>query len=156
MNGSGKSSLIKLFNRLYDATSGTILLDGIPIRDYRVSDVRRSMAILRQDHTPYPLSIRDNIILGVPERVLNNKVTMEELDKAAEKGGATSFIKKLQNDMDTVLKPSLVPMTCFPSGIVSSLKSIVDERGKKVEISGGESQRLAAYVYLPFSFLSMS
>lgn len=156
MNGSGKSSLIKLFNRLYDTTSGTILLDGIPIRDYRVSDVRRSMAILRQDHTPYPLSIRDNIILGVPERVLNNKVTMEELDKAAEKGGATSFIKKLQNDMDTVLKPSLVPMTCFPSGIVSSLKSIVDERGKKVEISGGESQRLAAYVYLPFSFLSMS
>ena len=146
-NGSGKSSMIKLFNRLYNPTSGTILLDGRPIQDYRLCDIRRGMAILRQDHTPYPLSIRDNIALGLPERGIDDQATAAELESAARLGGASAFIKKLKNGMGTVLRPPAISRTYFPGGSVPSLKAILSDRSKKIEISGGESQRLASYVH---------
>lgn len=115
VNGSGKSSIIKLFNRLYDPSGGTIFLDGTPIQDYRIADVRRAMAVLRQNHIPYPLSIRENIALGLSERRVNDDALLGELEEAADQGGALSFIKKLDKGMDTVLKPVTLTFI-FPMG----------------------------------------
>ena len=143
VNGSGKSSIIKLFNRLYNPSSGEILLDGVPIESYRIADVRRCMAILRQDHTPYPLSLRENIAFGLPNSMDNggNEIMIEE---AAKKGGAFSFITKLRNGMDTVLSPVKISSTHFPGKAVDELKDMIDEKEKNIDISGGENQRLAA------------
>ncbi|KAI5121373.1 hypothetical protein M0805_001186 [Coniferiporia weirii] len=140
VNGSGKSSLIKLFNRLYDPTSGCIFLDGRPISDYRLADIRRTMAILRQDHYPYPVSLRENIALGLPGR----EVTQKEVESAMQKGGATNFISKLDKGLETVLHPVGLSDLFFRDGEIPDLKSMLDGRDKSTEISGGESQRLAA------------
>ncbi|KAF8510974.1 P-loop containing nucleoside triphosphate hydrolase protein [Gautieria morchelliformis] len=67
INGSGKSMLLKLFNRLYDPISGGISIDGTSLSSFVASDVRRSMAMLYQTYTHYPLSIRENISLGLPD-----------------------------------------------------------------------------------------
>ena len=84
VNGSGKSSAIKLFNRLYDPSEGQILVDDLPLPSYKVKDIRRAMAILRQDFSLYPLSVRLNVALGSPE---NENPTKEELAKALKAGG---------------------------------------------------------------------
>ena len=118
-----------------------------PIQDYRLCDIRRGMVILRQDHTPYPLSIRDNIALGLPERGIDDQATVAELKDAARLGGASAFINKLKNGMGTVLRPPAISRTYFPGGSVPSLKAVLSDRSRKIEISGGESQRLAAYVH---------
>ena len=144
VNGSGKSSTIKLFNRLYNPTSGTILLDGVPIQDYRVADVRRCMAVLRQDHTPYPISLRENIALGLPECRIDEEFTDKELKEAARKGGALGFIEKLENGLETILHPVKISDTHFPGDTIDDLKALVEGREKTTDISGGESQRLAA------------
>ncbi|KAH9164213.1 HlyB/MsbA family ABC transporter [Lactarius sanguifluus] len=67
-NGSGKSTILKLVARIYDPTEGTILIDGHDIKTLRLADVRRALAILFQDYTHFPLSVRENIALGDPSR----------------------------------------------------------------------------------------
>ncbi|KAH8114590.1 P-loop containing nucleoside triphosphate hydrolase protein [Phellopilus nigrolimitatus] len=140
VNGSGKSSMIKLFNRLYDPSAGHILLDGIPLANYRLADIRRTMAILRQDHTPYPLTLRENIALGLPGRAISEEVLWD----AARQGGAADFIMKLEKGMETVLHPVKLSTTNFPDETVADLKSLLDEEERTTDISGGERQRLAA------------
>lgn len=140
VNGSGKSSIIKLFNRLYDPSEGQILLDGQPLKSYRLADVRRSMAILRQDHTPYPITLRENVALGLPD----HDALDGELELATREGGAHEFISKLPCGLATVLDPVKIASTHFPGDTVEDLKSIVENMEKTTSISGGESQRLAA------------
>ena len=57
-NGSGKSTILKLVARIYDPTEGEILLDGKDIKTLRLADLRRAMAILFQDYSHFPLSVR--------------------------------------------------------------------------------------------------
>ncbi len=70
-NGSGKSTILKLLSRFYDPTSGpeSILVDGIPISQYRMSDLWRATATLTQDHSLFPLSLGENIGLGYADKV---------------------------------------------------------------------------------------
>lgn len=138
-NGSGKTSLMKLFNRMYDPDRGQILLDGLPLQSYKLSDLRNAMAILRQDHTPYPLSLRENIALGLPR----HETTTLELEDAAQKGGALGFIEKLDNKMETILHPEVLSRTYFPKNPIKELKAIVEGKQRRTNLSGGESQRLA-------------
>ena len=58
MNGSGKSTILKLISRLYDPTEGAILIDDQDIKTFKLADLRRAMAILFQDYTHFPLSVR--------------------------------------------------------------------------------------------------
>ena len=60
-NGSGKSTILKLVARLYDPDEGQILLDGHDIRTLRLADLRRALAILFQDYTHFPLSVRRSV-----------------------------------------------------------------------------------------------
>lgn len=155
VNGSGKSTLIKLFNRLYDPSSGTILLDGLPLQNFVVADVRRSMAILCQDHKPYPVNLGENVSLGLPDTKSNRtankhaknvKKTKEDVEWAVRQGGAHEFIEKLPERLETTLEPVETAFGNFSGDQNKTLKAALEEntKEKSTSISGGESQRLAA------------
>jgi ABC-type multidrug transport system fused ATPase/permease subunit len=103
-NGSGKSTIVKLLARLYDATSGQVLVDGQGIQNYNIEDLRRATASLTQDHHLYPLSLAENIGLGHP----NQSSDMNLIIHAAQKGGANGFVSKLKQGFSTVLDPKTV------------------------------------------------
>ncbi len=63
-NGSGKSTILKLVARIYDVTEGTIRINGHNIRDVKLHDLRRSIAVLFQDYTLFPLSVRLSISIA--------------------------------------------------------------------------------------------
>lgn len=141
-NGSGKSSLMKMLNRLYTPTSGTILVDGLPMSSYKISDLREATADLSQDHTLYPLTIRENIGLGLPAAMAD----MVEVRRAAEMGGALEFVEKFADGFETTLQPVYTAMMGGPAGSESESisKKFFDKLEKQIDISGGEKQRLIA------------
>jgi ATP-binding cassette subfamily B protein len=90
-NGAGKTTLTKLLARLYDATGGQILLDGVDIRDYNVADLRREIGVIFQDYMRYDMSARDNIGIGRVE-ALNAE---DRIDDAAHKARADTVVAQL-------------------------------------------------------------
>ncbi|KAK0448163.1 P-loop containing nucleoside triphosphate hydrolase protein [Armillaria borealis] len=142
-NGSGKSTVIKLLTRLYDPTSPpeSILVDGLPLSHYRMSDLRQAMATLTQDHTIFPLSLGENIGLGCVQYVSNDSM----IDRAAEMGGAKDLLGKLEKGKDTVL-PSRHEALGFnlPDEEDHPLHILLKQLQKTIELSGGEKQRVVA------------
>jgi ATP-binding cassette, subfamily B, bacterial len=67
LTGSGKSTLTALTSRLYDVTGGAILLDGVDIRDLRLIELRRHIAMAFEDATLFSASVKDNVLLGRPD-----------------------------------------------------------------------------------------
>lgn len=94
-NGAGKSTLIKLVCRFYDVKEGEILINGVNIRELKLSNWYKHMGTLFQDFVHYYLTVRDNIILGNPE-----KEDEKEVLEAAKKSGAYEFIEKLPKGFD--------------------------------------------------------
>jgi ATP-binding cassette subfamily B multidrug efflux pump len=111
--GSGKSTLVSLLPRIYDAPDGSILLDGIPIREYPLEVLRRSIAFVPQETFLFSESIRENIAFGAPQ------ASSEEILAAAD----AAHIR--------------VEFEEFPLG----LDTLVGERG--LTLSGGQKQRAA-------------
>lgn len=93
--GAGKSTLINLLARLYDATGGEISIDGVPLKDISFSDLRRNIGIVSQETYLFIGSIADNIRYSRPE------ATMEEVIEAAKSANAHEFITKLPDGYDT-------------------------------------------------------
>ncbi|KIY66524.1 P-loop containing nucleoside triphosphate hydrolase protein [Cylindrobasidium torrendii FP15055 ss-10] len=141
-NGSGKSTLINLLTRAYDPSSGpeSLLVDGHPMSDYRLDDLRKATAILSQDHEIYPLSVRENVGLGYVEKCHD----VELIQRAIDLGGARHYVEKLQDGLEAQLDyydesscmdlsddehPLRVELTSLPSG---------------ASHSGGEKQRIVA------------
>ncbi|KLO05852.1 P-loop containing nucleoside triphosphate hydrolase protein [Schizopora paradoxa] len=145
VNGSGKSTITKLFNRLHDVTEGQVLIDGLPITSYKMKEVQQTIAILRQNHSEYPFSLRLNVELGAPN---HSGITDEEIHEAIKAGGAAAFIKKLPNGFETVLDPIDLTETftygAFDHEVFDKLDDMLQEKTRSSSISGGESQRLAA------------
>lgn len=113
-SGAGKSTIIKLLYRHYDVTSGGILVDGIDIRDYKLGQYRRNIALVPQDIEVFNATVRDNITFGTDRE----NVTQKEIEHAATVAYAHEFIQALPHGYDT----------------------IVGERG--VKLSGGQRQRI--------------
>ena len=111
--GSGKSTLIKLLLRFYHPQQGQILLDGTPIDDLHLQDLRRLIGYVAQDSFLTDGTIADNIAYGM------DNVSEEAIAAAAEAAEATEFIQQL------------------PLGFATR----IGERGQK--LSGGQRQRLA-------------
>ncbi|KAK0465765.1 P-loop containing nucleoside triphosphate hydrolase protein [Armillaria novae-zelandiae] len=142
-NGSGKSTILKLLSRFYDPTSGpdSILLDGIPISRYRMSDMRRATATLTQDHSLFPLSLGENIGLGYAEKVND----VELIDSSAEKGGASHCLKKLDQGKETKLSTDNEAYgSNLPDDPDHPLQLELEKLQKNIELSGGEKQRIVA------------
>jgi ATP-binding cassette, subfamily B, bacterial len=111
--GSGKSTLVKLLLRLYEVSEGNIQVDGIPIQDLKLEDLRRSVGLVSQDVFLFHGTVRENIVYGTWE------ATDAAVARAARLAEAHDFIERLPRGYDTV----------------------VGERGQK--LSGGQRQRIA-------------
>jgi ATP-binding cassette subfamily B protein len=98
-NGSGKTTLVKLLCRLYDPTRGTITLDGIDLRRFSPSALRRQISVVFQDYVKYHLTARENIWLGN----VNLSLDDERIEAAACRVGADQVITGLRSGYDTVL-----------------------------------------------------
>ena len=98
-NGSGKTTLIKLLCRLYDPTTGVITLDGIDLRQFHTTALRRDISVLFQDYAQYHLTARENIWFGNPTLPLDK----ERIVAAACQTGADEVITGLPHGYDTVL-----------------------------------------------------
>ena len=112
-SGAGKSTLFHLLLRFYDPASGTISVDGVPIREADPSAVRSRIALVPQDSAVFATSARENIRFGRPD------ASDAEVARAADLAHATEFITRLPLGFDTQL----------------------GERG--VTLSGGQRQRIA-------------
>ncbi len=111
--GAGKTTLVKLVNRTYDATDGQIFVDGVDVRNWDLEALRRNISIIEQDIFLFSRSISDNISFGKPG------ASQEEIETVARAAQAHDFI------------------TAFKDGY----QTVIGERG--VTLSGGQRQRLA-------------
>lgn len=112
--GSGKSTLSKLVNRIFDVDSGRILIDGRDVRDWNLDSLRSQISVIEQDVTLFSRSIAENIAFGSGQRA-----SREDVVQAAKDAQAHEFIVETEKGYDTV----------------------IGERG--LTLSGGQRQRLA-------------
>ena len=113
LTGSGKSTLIKLLLRIYDINKGTILIDGISIKDIKLKELRKCISLVSQETYLFHGTVKENISYG------SNNASFEDIVKASKIAEAHKFIEQL------------------PDGY----KTIVGERGQR--LSGGQRQRIA-------------
>jgi ABC-type multidrug transport system fused ATPase/permease subunit len=112
-SGSGKTSLVALIARLYDPSAGTVLVDGVDVRDVEVEKLRAEVAFVADDSFLFTASVADNIAYA------NEEASREEIEAAARLAQADAFIQELPDGYDTR----------------------VGERG--LTLSGGQRQRVA-------------
>lgn len=98
--GCGKTSLINLIPRFYDATEGSVLIDNVDVKDYPLTTLRDKVAIALQKSEIFQASIRENISWGNPE------ADTAQIDKAADIAQAMEFIQKKPEGMDTIVAQS--------------------------------------------------
>ncbi len=119
MSGGGKSTIVSLIPRFYDATDGAVKIDDLNIKDVNLKSLRSQIGIVLQDNILFSDSVKQNILMGKPD------ATDEEVIAAAKAANAHEFIMGLPDGYDTK----------------------VGERG--VKLSGGQKQRVAiARVFL--------
>ena len=100
INGSGKSTIVKLMLGLYEIESGQILLNGYPISDYNMHDVRKLFSVLFQNFVQYPLTLRENIALSSLDRIENS----DEIKMALKQSGVYEDINpKFENGLDSFM-----------------------------------------------------
>jgi ATP-binding cassette subfamily B protein len=112
-SGSGKSTSVALLFRFYEPTTGEILIDGRPIRDMTLTELRRNLALVPQEVLLFGGSIQENIAYGKPG------ATEDEIINAAKKANAHEFI----------------------IGLTEGYRTLVGDRG--TQLSGGQRQRIA-------------
>ncbi|HHN48234.1 MAG TPA: ABC transporter ATP-binding protein [Bacteroidales bacterium] len=112
-SGAGKSTLVDLLPRFYDAVEGEILLDGVPVKDCRIKDLRNLMGIVNQEAILFNDTFANNIAFG------SDGATQEEIEQAAKVANAHEFIMNSKNGYYT---------------------NIGDRGGK---LSGGQRQRIS-------------
>jgi ATP-binding cassette subfamily B protein len=98
-NGSGKTTLVKLICRLYDPDSGSIRIDGTPLRQFSVEELRSNISVLFQDYAMYHLSASENIGLGDIRRENDIDATI----RAAKTAGVHALISGMPQGYETVL-----------------------------------------------------
>jgi subfamily B ATP-binding cassette protein MsbA len=112
-SGSGKSTLVSLIPRFYDPSGGSVLLDGVDIREYPLRDLRRQISLVSQEVVLFNESIRNNILFGA------SGIAEGQLEAAARAAYVMEFVEQLPQGLDTM----------------------VGDRG--VLLSGGQRQRIA-------------
>lgn len=110
--GSGKTTLVNLIPRFYDAVQGSVLLDGVPVQEYNMENLRRQIAVVPQKAVLFKGTIRQNLLWG------NDHATDDDLWKALDIAQAREVVKDKEGELDAA----------------------VDQAG--VNFSGGQRQRL--------------
>ncbi|KAF5378348.1 hypothetical protein D9615_008764 [Tricholomella constricta] len=140
-NGSGKSSLVNLLLRVVEPSSGSILIDNVPLGDYDVESLRESMTFLSQTDTVYPLSIRENLLMGSPYA----SPDLEKLEAAAKAGGC---LKLLQKRGDAIVDPPIIVSQSFNQGAIGQASRdyvmLRDKERNVICLSEGQKQRVVA------------
>lgn len=98
-NGAGKTTLVKLLARLYDPVGGSIVLDGVDLREYDVEDLRREIGVIFQDYMRYDMLAKENIGLGRIEELANEP----RIETAARKSLADTVIDPLPGRYEQML-----------------------------------------------------
>jgi ABC-type multidrug transport system fused ATPase/permease subunit len=111
--GSGKTTLTSLVPRFYDVTSGRVTLDGVDVRDVKLTSLRNAIGVISQDPFLFSATVRENITFGAPG------LDDAEVERIARLAQAHEFVERLPDGYDTV----------------------IGERG--ITLSGGQRQRLA-------------
>jgi ABC-type multidrug transport system fused ATPase/permease subunit len=88
-SGAGKSTLASLVPRLFDPTSGSVMLDGHDLRDLKLASLRKQVAVVLQDAFLFPMTVAENVSYG------SDHSTREQIEAAARVAGADSFILAL-------------------------------------------------------------
>ena len=112
-SGSGKTTILNLVSKMYEADKGKVLIDGVNIKSLTKSTIRSAISLVNQFPYIFDMSIKENLLLAKPD------ATDEEINKAIEQSALTEFIEGLPDKLDTK----------------------VGESG--VKLSGGQKQRLA-------------
>jgi len=112
--GSGKTTLTRLINRIYDVSEGRVLIDGVDVRQWNLEALRLQISTIEQDVFLFSRSIAENIAFGAGE-----DISREDIERYAREAQAHEFITDLPEGYDTV----------------------IGERG--VTLSGGQRQRIA-------------
>ncbi len=120
INGSGKSTIIKLMLGLYKIESGQILINGYPMSEYDIKDIHKLFSVLFQNFVQYPLTLRDNIALSDSDRLKNDKDIIEALKKS-------DVYYDIQHKLE--------------NGIDSYMTRQFDDKG--IELSKGQWQKIA-------------
>lgn len=119
--GSGKTTIIQLLTRFYDATAGRILLDGQPITDYRMTNVRDHVGVVLQDTYLFSGTVRENIRFGKLD------ATDEEVEKAAKIAYAHNFIKYLPQQYDTMLSSGGMNLSQGQRQLIAIARAILED-----------------------------
>lgn len=119
LNGSGKSTLIKLLLRLYDVNRGSVKINGVDIREYTLSSLRKSFSVYFQDEPSYSFDLRENISIADTEQAESDSVII----RAIVDSGAGDILDNA------------------PEGLNTFLTRLFDQNG--MELSGGQYQKLA-------------
>ena len=116
--GSGKSTFINLIGRLFDPSEGSVLIDGIDVKNLSFDELNKNVAIAMQTVTLFSGTIKSNIAMGLSSQLSNEEIIVRA-EEAAKIGEAWEFINKTDQKLD----------------------SIVEQRGKN--FSGGQKQRIS-------------
>ncbi len=99
-SGVGKTTLLNLIPRFYDPTGGSIKLDDVDMRNVRVSDLRKHVALVLQESVILPTTVAENIAYGRPT------ASLAEIKQVAAMAGADKFIEKMEQGYDTLINES--------------------------------------------------
>ncbi|NNE66323.1 MAG: ABC transporter ATP-binding protein [Pyrinomonadaceae bacterium] len=128
--GSGKSTLVSLVPRLMDTPNDSVFVDGYPVRDYPLEQLRRSIGFVQQETFLFSNTIRDNILFGV-------KGPDETIELLPEGDGVTEKRRSLSVEKAASVAGLTEDIRSFPKGY----QQLVGERG--ITLSGGQKQRTA-------------
>ena len=123
LTGSGKTTLTALTTRLYDVTRGRILIDGIDIRDVRLSELRERVSMAFEDATLFSVTVRENVLLGRPD-------LSDPIDEVARDRAETLLAQALD-----------IAQADFVYALPNGIDTKIGEEG--LSLSGGQRQRLA-------------
>lgn len=117
-NGAGKTTLIRLLTRVYDPTEGVILVNGVDLKEIKMGDWRKVLAVMQQDYASYNLTLKESISISQPEK----EIDMNLVERAAHLSGVDDFLDEFPKGYDQLIWKG------FQDG---------------VELSKGQHQRIA-------------
>ena len=117
--GAGKTTITNLINRFYEIDNGEITYDGIPVKEIKKDDLRRSMAMVLQDTKLFSGTIKDNIRYGKLD------ATDEEIIAAAKLSNAHYFIEKLPEGYETKIKPDATNISVGQAQLINIARAAI-------------------------------